>query len=236
MATFDVKLKSPPSGNVVLTVASDDTTEGSVLPATLTFTEDNWNTYQTVTAIGVDDDEMDGNQVFDVEVDVNDGSTDDATGYKDISSVIISVTNVDNETAGFTISPISGNTSEGLGSAAFVVTLNSKPASDVTIAVDSENTAEGTVSPASLTFTPENWNSNGHIVIVTGVDDNLSDGDKEYTVELGTSVSNDTNYNGLDPADVMVVNTDNENSSNEDTDTGKSSGDGGGCFIESLIP
>jgi hypothetical protein len=41
--TFTVKLKSPPNGDVVLTVTSGDSTEGKVSPATLIFMVDNLN-------------------------------------------------------------------------------------------------------------------------------------------------------------------------------------------------
>ena len=40
---------------------SGDATEGTVTPAAVTFTPDNWNAPQTVTVTGVDDQEADGN-------------------------------------------------------------------------------------------------------------------------------------------------------------------------------
>ena len=39
--------------DVTVSLASSDTGEGTVTPTTLTFTEDNWNTAQTVTVAGV---------------------------------------------------------------------------------------------------------------------------------------------------------------------------------------
>ena len=41
--------------DVMVAVSSSDTGEATVNPETLTFTEDNWNTAQTVTVTGVDD-------------------------------------------------------------------------------------------------------------------------------------------------------------------------------------
>ncbi|MEE3228015.1 MAG: hypothetical protein VX237_02815, partial [Chloroflexota bacterium] len=57
---------------------------------------------------------------------------------------------------------------------------------NVTVNVASSNTAEGTVSPSTLTFTPNNWQTN-QAVTVTGVDDNTADGHKEYGISLSSS-------------------------------------------------
>ncbi|MEP0987451.1 gliding motility-associated C-terminal domain-containing protein, partial [Ekhidna sp.] len=73
----------------------------------------------------------------------------------------------------------------------------------------SDNTAEGTVSPSSVTFTTANWNI-AQTVTVTGVDDAIDDGDVVYTIETAAATSSDTNYNGLDPADLTVTNEDND--------------------------
>ena len=59
--------------------------------------------------------------------------------------------------------------------------LNTQPTADVTIALSSSDTTEGTVGPASLTFTTANWNV-AQTVTVTGVDDALVDGDVAYTI------------------------------------------------------
>ena len=47
-------------------------------------------------------------------------------------------------------------------------------------------------------------------VTVTGVDDTIVDGDIAYAIVLGAASSADPAYNGLDPADVAVTNTDND--------------------------
>ena len=54
-AAFTVKLSSEPTRDVVLDVASSDTTEGTVSASSLTFTASDWSTAQTVTLTGVDD-------------------------------------------------------------------------------------------------------------------------------------------------------------------------------------
>ncbi|MBL8245023.1 MAG: hypothetical protein JNL89_12565, partial [Rhodanobacteraceae bacterium] len=60
---------------------------------------------------------------------------------------------------GITVNPASGLvTTEGAGTASFNVVLNNPPTADVSFGLISSNTAEGLVSPSSLTFTPANWN------------------------------------------------------------------------------
>ena len=65
-AAFGVALKTAPHHDVVLTLTSNDATEGmfastQTTTQTLTFTPTNWNQVQTVTLKGVDDKIVDGN-------------------------------------------------------------------------------------------------------------------------------------------------------------------------------
>ena len=59
MATYTVALATQPSGEVTVAVASGDATIATVSPSSLTFSTTNWNTGQTVTLTGVDDDVAD---------------------------------------------------------------------------------------------------------------------------------------------------------------------------------
>lgn len=122
------------------------------------------------------------------------------------------------ETAGITVSPTSGLiTSEAGGTATFTVVLDSQPTAEVSIEVSSSDPSEGLVStgggtPAerlTLTFTPTNW-ATPQTVTVTGVDDSERDGDVAYTIITRPATSSDSNYNGLDAADVSVTNLDDE--------------------------
>ena len=55
-ATYKVKLATAPTADVTVTLSSGDTTDATVSPASLTFTSTTWETAQTVTVTGVDDD------------------------------------------------------------------------------------------------------------------------------------------------------------------------------------
>ena len=59
-ASFQLKLNTAPTGDVTITVASSDTTEIAVEPATIKFTTADWSAPKTVNLTGVDDDEIDG--------------------------------------------------------------------------------------------------------------------------------------------------------------------------------
>ncbi len=98
-------------------------------------------------------------------------------------------------------------TTEDGGSYSFTVVLDTQPSANVTIAVSSSDTTEGTVDKNSLVFTTTNWNI-PQTVTVTGQADTLTDGDQDYTIILAAAVSTDTNYHGIDPIDVAITNTD----------------------------
>ncbi len=204
--TFDVVLNSEPTANVSISVTSSDTSEGTVSPASLTFTPGNWDTAQTVTVTGVDDDVDEGDVAYSVTMFV---SSSDLI-YNALSVPSVSVTNTDDDTAGITVAPTTGLvTTEAGGTAQFSVVLDSEPTANVSISVTSSDTSEGTVAPASLTFTTVNWNT-AQTVTVTGVNDDVDDGDVAYTIVTAAATSSDSLYNGLNPADVSVTNTDND--------------------------
>jgi hypothetical protein len=112
--------------------------------------------------------------------------------------------------AGFEVTPTTGLvTTEAGGTATFTVRLTEAPTDDVVINLSSSNDAEGTPDLTSLTFTTANWDV-AQTVTVTGGDDFIDDGDLPYQIVLDAALSNDVNYNGLDPADVDVVNQDDD--------------------------
>jgi len=205
-ATFTVVLNVQPTANVTIGVSSSDTTEGTVSPASLTFTTDNWNVPQTVTVTGVDDALTDGPIDYSI---VFAAATSADSTYNGLKPASISALNYDNE-VGITVAPAAGLvTTEAGGTATFTVVLNTAPTANVVVGLTSSDTTEGVVSPASLTFTPANW-STKQTVTVTGVDDAVVDGNIAYSIITAAATSTDPNYNGRDPLDVDVTNTDND--------------------------
>ncbi|GIR37567.1 MAG: hypothetical protein CM15mP49_29520 [Actinomycetota bacterium] len=86
-----VVLDAQPTSDVVISVASSDTGEVST-SGNLTFTAANWDTAQTITVTGVDDDLVDGTQTSTVTLSVVDASSDnDFDGVAD-QTVSVSTT------------------------------------------------------------------------------------------------------------------------------------------------
>ncbi len=127
---------------------------------------------------------------------------------------------------GVTVGALSSSTtSEDGDSAQFTVVLDSSPSADVAIPLASSDSSEGTISTSSLTFTSANWDT-AQTVTVTGVNDQLLDGDIVYTVEIGPTVSADPDYDGVDPADKTLTNIDNDVDTDNDGLSDEMEGDG----------
>ena len=92
----------------------------------------------------------------------------------------------------------------------FTVRLNTQPTSNVVVNVGSGDPTEATVNPATLTFTPSNWNI-PQTVTVTGVDDALDDGDVVSNITLSIDDANsDNSYDPLPNFNVSVTTLDND--------------------------
>lgn len=155
-ATFRVRLTAQPTSNLVVTIASNDTSAATAT-GSLSFTTSNWNTYQTVTVTGVQDSDLVGETVT---------LTLSASG---VSNRTVTVNVTDDDTQIILVS--SGTLSVTEGSTATVgVTLGFVPTASVTVSVASNATAVATVSPTTLTFMPGTYNTPQNLTI-TGVQD-----------------------------------------------------------------
>ena len=203
LGAFTVQLAAQPSQNVTFTLTSSDTSEGVLFGLPMTFTPTNWNQGQTVTVYGVDDSDVDGDQAFTIK---SSKFTSNDGRFANIDPADMAVTNQDNESIGIKVTPYDDmQTNEDGGKAFFGVELLSRPTHDVIINMHSTNTAEGRVD-AQLVIKPDDFINRGELVMVTGVDDSIVDGNVAYTIVLDPAVSADPNYNSIDPDDVAVTN------------------------------
>ena len=98
-ATFTVVLNTPPMANVIIGVSSNEPSEGTVSPTTLTFTPGmtgvtgDWNQPQTVTVTGVDDMAPDDDQTYTITLTASSADLN----YDGIDLADVSVTNTDDE-------------------------------------------------------------------------------------------------------------------------------------------
>ena len=98
-----------------------------------------------MTVTGVDDAVVDGTIAYTI-VTAPAVSTDANYNRRDAADV--AVTNTDNDAPGITVTPTTAlTTTEAGGTATFTVVLNTQPTADVTIALTSSDTTEGTVVP-----------------------------------------------------------------------------------------
>src|SRR5258706_413060 len=206
-ATFTVVLTSQPTANVTIGLSSSDLTEGTVAPASVTFTPGNWNTTQTVTLTGADDFLVDGTVAYTI---VTAAAASPDGIYNGMNAADVAVTNTVfvNEAATAKTYSLSPHDAVPM-SATFTVVLTSQPTANVTIGLSSSDLTEGTVAPASLSFTSANWNT-AQTVTVTGADDFVSDGAVPDTIVTAAATSTVRIYNGMNAADVGVTNTDDD--------------------------
>ena len=188
--TLSIKLVKEPTANVILALVSVDTGEVTLSTNTLTFTPDNWNIAQTVNLSAVEDGIVDGDQSTNVTITFS--SSSDRLYAKGLPSTDISVTTVDSGTIisplppatgpGIMITQSGGNTTvtESGATDTITVVLNAAPTDNVTVAINKSNNAEISASPATVTFTPSNWNV-AQTVTISAVEDASVDGDKDTT-------------------------------------------------------
>jgi hypothetical protein len=231
--TFAIVLNSQPLSLVKICLASSNTNEGVVSVggdvlgadgqcpvARVEFTTGNWSTPKNVVVTGINDNQADGTQPYSV---VIAPAISSDPNYGGVNANDVSLINVDDDSFGIQVNAGSAMvTSESGTSSSLTVVLNSQPTADVKICLSSSDTSEGIIPVSGsvlgsdldcpnerLQFTTGNWNV-AQTVTVTGVDDSLDDGNVGYSVVLGAAISSDSNYGGINPADVSFTNVDND--------------------------
>ena len=205
IANFTVRLDIEPNQDVFLDISSNDPSEVIVNPQyqQLNFTPINWNIPQTVIVKGVDDTIIDGNQLTQISVGVNQNSD---LNFISEPSQRVDVINIDNDNAEIILTLLDPLTSEDGDKGNFSVKLGAPPTSEVQIDFSSSNINEGVVSQ-TLTFSSLNWNQPQE-VSVTGVDDliPIADGAVDFQIYISSILSTDQYYNQLNPSDIDPLN------------------------------
>ena len=192
--SYTVVLDTQPSGTVTITASSGDTTVATVTPPSLTFTTSNWDTAQTVTVSGVEDNIASEDQSVTVSHGISGG------GYGSVSVAHVTITVNDDDTARVRVSQESLSVLEG-ESGSYTVVLNTQPTGTVTITASSSDTTVATVMPSSLTFTTTNWNT-VQTVRVSSVENDVASEDQTITVSHGISGGG---YGSISVADVTIT-------------------------------
>ena len=211
---YTVVLNVVPKGNVTLAVASDDTGAATVSPTSLTFNTSNWDSEQTVSVSGVNDDDR-ANETVTVS---HTASGTDAPAYNgDTFNYTVNVD--DDEDDALTFDPETSLTvAEGDTDGTYTVKLAVAPQGDVTLAISSGDTDALTVSSStdSLTFTVDNYDTVQTVTVVPKEDDDPAD--ETVTVTHAASGASAPGYDGQS-FDYTVKVTDNETASLTLSDT-----------------
>ncbi len=175
---FTVVLDEQPTVNVTFAISSDDATEASVSPVSLTFTPANWNVPQTVTITGVDDAVNDGDVMSNITVDPSSGDAD----FDVLANQTITVTTLDDEGP---ITPtvelsVSANTGIEAGQTVITVTATASQA------VDGDQTIDLGVSGTGIANTDYSL-SNSTITILDGA----TTGMVTFTIQDDTDIEGD---------------------------------------------
>jgi hypothetical protein len=214
---FNLGLLSEPKANVSIGLSIDDPSEATLKQDSVIFTPDNYDTVR-VTVQGKDDSEDDGNQVFTV---ITSATVSNDTSYNNINPSDLEYNNIDNEGPGFVIKPVSGlQVSEDRTTAEVTIQLRTSPSSPVTLPIATANDEEGKLSIGNyeegklssiiyVLFNASNW-SESQIVTIRGEDDEIKDGPKGFAIVTFPAISEDPDYEDIDPVDIIVFNEDND--------------------------
>ena len=218
---FTIRLLTIPSGIVHIVLSSSDLTEGSV-QSSVTFSPSDWNAPKTIVVTGLPDTPFpfsDGNIDYKI-ITGNVSSTDAAYNALDGSTVDdVDMTNQDNNAPGIVLSVVASLTSTSEYGDQMVVQfeLLSKPlgGANVTFPIQiSGDTDEVGLSTDTIFIDDDDWNiPENNRVTITGLDDEILDGDIFLVLETGDPTSADPSYDGLedfDIADLVFKNTDND--------------------------
>ncbi|HYF34682.1 MAG TPA: DUF1800 family protein, partial [Prosthecobacter sp.] len=184
--TFDIKLSGAPAGDVLVTPtvspAQATLSATSMVNGVLTFTPNNWSTAQVVTVTASNDTVAEGTHTAAVGMAVT--STDPRYNNFVVGDIPVTITDNDNGPR-LVLAHTAGTTELTEGGAGDTINVSfagtTPPATDVVVTL--AGTAQATVSPTSLTFTPANWLT-PQPVTVSPVNDSTTEA---YTVETITA-------------------------------------------------
>ena len=196
--SYSVSLRSEPTGNVIVDVASGDISGATVSPASLTFTPTNWDKTQTVTVSGVNDSVANAGGSRTVTI----THTPSGGGYGrgEIAKVTVTVndqaTAPDRPTKGLVYSPEQPVVVEGQ-EAIYTVKLRTRPTGTVTVDLSRSTSLYIRFKPDFLTFTTTTWNTPQRVT-VTAFDDYVSNDNDNATLSRKTTITHRPSGGGYD--------------------------------------
>lgn len=185
---FEIRLRSQPLSNVTITLSNSNPNIADLDTISLLFTPSNWNVYQEVRVTGKP---HSGTNHTLYEITTSLSSSDTYYTNSGTRRPKFTIRSCDNDANDITWCTLSGgadmsvtnNTTEGGGKVEFYLITKISPPTSWTINLTSSDTTEGTVT-ATRTLSASNYNQlvASNLVTVTGVADELFDGNVAYNV------------------------------------------------------
>lgn len=189
--TFTVTLDKAPTENQIINIVSDNV-DVIINPTTLTFTNSNYNSPQTITVSGIVDEDT----------------------LKDTATITLSTANVENKTVNVTVNEVTvqevfGNIVTSVNdititegqSGTFTVMLDKAPTNNQIVSLAKTN-EDIIISPMSLEFTNSNYNV-AQTITITSVEDIDTINDSDIITLSSLNINNKT-------INVSIVDNDNK--------------------------
>ena len=135
----------------------------------------------------------------------NPGNGEPNYGYGLVTAANVTVTVTDNDTRGVTLSASNGTVYEG-GTGTYAVQLDTEPTGTVTVTIhDPIDNTDVTTDPATLTFTPDNWDDPQTVTVTVQEDEDAGDDGAAVTHSVSGA-----DYAGVTAPDVTLEVSDND--------------------------
>ena len=199
--TYTVVLDAAPTGEVTITPTAP--AGFSVSPASLSFTDTNWNVAQTFTVTADHDDDLEKHAGGEI--------THAVTGYGTVTTADpVGVQSEDDDKAGITVTPTTLAVNEEM-TATYTVVLDFQPADNVTVTPSVTANKGLTLDPTSLTFTTSDWETPQEVTVTAADDTNRANESATIThtaAESGSGTEYDLDASYTD--DITVTVNDND--------------------------
>ena len=205
--TYTVVLDTEPSADVSVTISGHAGTDVSLSDTELTFTDQDWDTAQTVKVTAGEDDDATADTDVTLTHAVSGASEYAAIAADDVPSVAVRIN--EDDSAGVSISESTLTIDEG-GSETYTVALNTQPSADVTVTISGHAGTDVSLSDTELTFTAGNWNVPQTVTVTAEHDDDAA---ADTDVTLTHAVTGASEYATIAAAaipSVLVTITEND--------------------------
>jgi len=203
-ASVEVTLSSKPMASVTITLTVDDVNVAATDVITLTFTPENWNVPQTFVVSGIDNDVVDGNRPFIIDLV---SVSADSKYHEAFIAPVHGICLDDDGAANVHVNPWEVFIDPDSLKATFTVVLTKNPGEDIIfpLSVEAVGVAAGfEVNKAVVHFSQADWYKPQVVSVSIADADAVPDAVGNFFIDIGKDASATGMYQGIDPHDVIV--------------------------------